>query len=493
MDRSVDAPRLTFATKLCYGTGQAAEGLKNGAFGIFLLFYYNHVLGLSGTLAGLALGIALVFDAITDPLVGSMSDNWRSRLGRRHPFMYTAIVPLAVSFYFLLAPPAFGEIGLFLWLLTFAVLARGAMTLYYVPHVALGAELSTDFVERTTIVGYRQFFGTFGGLLAVVIGFGVFFASTSAYPQGQFNVGAYAPYALTLSVLMSLAIFVSAWGTRAQIPRLPRPRGTAERVNAMGALARMVSESLAALGNRSFRWMFFGILIVFLMVGVDGALNLYMNTFFWNLRSSDLLYFYIASPIGVMIGATFAGKLTTWFDKKPSVVWGTAWWSACQIVPVVLRMLGWFPENGTETLVVTLVAIKFVQGVGVVQALVTFGSMVADIADEHELQHGKRQEGIFFAAASFANKCTTGVGNIVAGAALDLIAWPRGAHIQSAADVPSETIFQLGLIYGPIVSGLAIVCVWCYGHYTLTRERHQAIVVALAARSSDGASKDAAA
>ena len=60
-------PQLSFATKLCYGVGQAAEGLKNGAFGIFLLFYYNHVLGLSGTLAGLALGIALVFDAIADP------------------------------------------------------------------------------------------------------------------------------------------------------------------------------------------------------------------------------------------------------------------------------------------------------------------------------------------------------------------------------------------------------------------------------------------
>jgi glycoside/pentoside/hexuronide:cation symporter, GPH family len=493
MDPHVDAPRLTFATKVCYGTGQAAEGLKNGAFGIFLLFYYNHVLGLSGTLAGLALGIALVFDAITDPLVGSMSDNWRSRLGRRHPFMYAAIVPLALSFYFLLAPPALGEIGLFAWLLIFAVLARGAMTLYYVPHQALGAELSTDFVERTRIVGYRQFFGTFGGLLAVVIGFGAFFASSPEFPQGQFNVAAYAPYALTLSVLMSIAIFLSAWGTRSRIPWLPKPRGTAQRISAVGALTRMVREAVEALGNRSFRWMFFGILVVFLMVGVDGALNLYMNTFFWDLRSSDLLYFYIASPIGVMVGATFAGKLTTWFDKKPSVVWGTAWWSACQIVPVVLRMLDWFPQNGTTALVETLVAIKFVQGVGVVQSLVTFGSMVADIADEHELLHGKRQEGIFFAAASFANKCTTGFGNIVAGVALDLIAWPRGAHIQSAADVPHETIIQLGLIYGPVVAGFAVVCVWCFSHYTLTRQRHQAIVAALVARGRDDASTQEAA
>jgi Na+/melibiose symporter-like transporter len=470
---------LPFTTKFTYGLGQAAEGLKNGAFGIFLMFYYNQVLGLSGTLAGTAVGIALVFDAVTDPLAGSLSDNWRSRLGRRHPFMYASAVPMAIAFYCLFAPPVVGEWALFFWLLTFAVLTRTAMTLFHVPHIALGAELSTDFQERTTIVGYRQFLSTFGGLLAVVVGFGVFFASTPEFPQGQFNLGAYAPYAATLAVLMAVAMLASAWGTRREIPRLHQPQGAAEHLDWMGTLARMLRDTVDALGNRSFRWMFIGILVVFLMVGVDGALNLYMNTFFWELRSSDLMYFFIASPIGVMIGATLTHRLNVRFDKKPAVVWGTAWWSACQIVPVVLRILDWFPANGTPTLLWTLVVIKFVQGVGVVQALVTFGSMVADIADEQELKTGKRQEGIFFAAASFANKCTTGFGTIIAGIALDLIAWPRGSHIQSAADVAPETIVTLGLLYGPIVSGFAVVCVWCYGHYDLTSERHAQIAAAL--------------
>ena len=119
--------------------------------------------------------------------------------------------------------------------------------------------------------------------------------------------------------------------------------------------------------------------------------------------------------------------------------------------------------------------------------------MVADIADEHELRFGKRQEGIFFAAASFANKCTTGIGTFVAGFALDLIAWPRGHHIQSAADVPHETIVQLGLIYGPIVAGFSVVCVWCYDHYHLTRERHNEIIEALEGRRRERDVKGAAA
>jgi GPH family glycoside/pentoside/hexuronide:cation symporter len=71
--------RLGFNTKLAFGVGQAAEGLKNGAFGTFLIFYYVQVLGMSGTMAGIAVGLALIVDAFTDPLAGSLSDNWRSR------------------------------------------------------------------------------------------------------------------------------------------------------------------------------------------------------------------------------------------------------------------------------------------------------------------------------------------------------------------------------------------------------------------------------
>ena len=467
---------LSVGTKLAYGFGQSAEGIKNGVFAVFLFFYYVQVLGLSGTYAGLALGIALMFDAVTDPLAGSLSDNWRSRLGRRHPFMYASAVPLAVAFFCLFSPPNLTGFPLFLWLLVFAVLTRGAMTLYHVPHIALGAELSPNFHERTTVVAYRQFFSTFGQLVAYAIGFGVFFVATTQYPYGQFNVDAYGPFALCLALLMLVSILTSAWGTRSRIPHLPKATGPEAKLSARGVMMRMGAETGLALKNRSFRWLFVGVLIVFMMVGVDNALNLHMNTYFWELSSRDNIAFFAAYPIGVMVGALFARRLNQLFDKRPSIVIGTAWWAACQIVPVVLRLLGWFPENGTPELVNTLVAVKFVQGIGVVQALVTFGSMVADIVDEHELATGRRQEGIFFAAASFSGKFTSGIGSVVGGMALDLISWPRGPDIRTAADVPPETLMWLGLIYGPIVAGFAVVSVWCYSKHRLDRHRHAEIV-----------------
>ena len=482
-DRSSGRPPLGFGTKFTYGFGQAAEGLKNGAFGVFLFFYYNQVLALSGTLAGLAVGIALVFDAVTDPMAGSISDNWRSKLGRRHPFMFLAALPLAVAFFLLFNPPEdLGQAGLFAWLLIFAILTRGAMTLYHVPHIALGAELTEDFEERTTVVAFRQFFSTFGTLAAYVIGFSLFFYESPDLPHGQFRVDAYAPFAMTLGLLMVASIVTSAWGTRSQIPYLPQATGMPEKLGLGAMFFRMLHEIREALSNRSFAWLFSGVLIVFMMVGVDSALNLHMNTYFWELSATGNTLFFAASPIGVLIGTLIARRLNTIFDKKPSIVFGTAWWALCQIVPIILRIFGYFPENGTDALLITLVCVKFVQGVGVVQALVTFGSMVADIVDEHELKTGKRQEGIFFASVSFSGKFTTGIGNVVGGVALDLISWPRGVAIQTAADVPPETITWLGLVYGPIVAGFAVVSVWCYSKHRLDRQRHRQIVAELSER-----------
>ena len=473
--------KLRFDVKLAFGVGQLGEGLKNGAFGIFLLFYYNQVLGMPGTLAGLAVGTAVVVDAFTDPLAGSLSDHWRSRLGRRHPFMYASILPLAVSLFFLLNPPVTGDWALFAWLVVFANLTRTSMSLYYVPHNALGAEMTEDFDERTELVGHRTFFGYFGHLLAVAIGMGVFFASTPEFDNGQLNAQAYPPFAATLAVLMAVVIFWSARGTRSVIPYLPT---VTHRVSFRpGAVVRRVFTDVAtAMGCGSFRWLFAGILIVFVMVGVDGALNIYIYTYFWELSRGEIILVVAGYPIGVMLGATLSARIFARWGKRAGIMFGAGSWAFWQILPVALRLAGWFPENADPLLVPLLVAIRVIQGSCTVQAPVALGSMVADTVDEHELDTGRRQEGVFFAASSFSQKAASGMGNIVAGFALDLIDWPRGTHVRTAADVPPDTLVDLGLVYGPYVAGFAVVSLWCFTHYRLTRERHEEILAELALR-----------
>lgn len=101
----MEAPAtLSRHIKYAYSIGRAAEGIKTRAFEFFLFFYYVQVLGLSGSLSGLAVGIALIVDAVIDPLIGSISDNMQSRHGRHHPFMYASVLPLVVTFYLLFDP-----------------------------------------------------------------------------------------------------------------------------------------------------------------------------------------------------------------------------------------------------------------------------------------------------------------------------------------------------------------------------------------------------
>ena len=470
---------VPFSSKLAFGVGQFAEGLKNTAFSLFVLFYYKQVLELPGTLAGLALMIALIFDAVTDPLAGSLSDNWRSRLGRRHPFMYASAVPLALAFTGLLWPPgdaeSLGQWGLFAWLTVFAILTRGAMTLYHVPHLALGAEMTENYNERNRIVAFRQFFSALGVAAVQVIGFGYFFHEDRG---GRTAIENYAPFAITLAVLMVLTIWYSARCTQKEVPHLSTPASKPKQ----DVFVQLGLDMRAGFSNRSFRWLFAGVLVVFVMAGVNSALDLFMYQYFWELVAFEMMLLGLGSVAGLLLGVFIAVPLLRRVDKRSAVVLGTAVWAICQVLPVVLRLVDWLPANGAAPLVPTLLLFKVVQGVILQLAFVAFGSMMADVADEHEYESGVRQEGIFFGAVAFSGKATSGFGNFLGGMGLDFIHWPRGAEIQSAADVPAETLVHLGLFYGPVVAGFSIVSLWCYTHYDLNRARHAEIVEALTAR-----------
>ncbi len=473
--------KITTTTKLSFGIGQAAEGIKNNAFTLFLLFFYVQVHGLSASLAGTALFIALCFDAVSDPIAGYLSDSWRSRWGRRHPFMYASAVPLAIAFYFTFVPPeGLSQWQLFAWLTGFAVLTRGAMTLYHVPHLALGAELSDDYEERTTIVGYRTAFSIVGSLL-VFASISLFFPESEDGARGQLDNSNYPPFAIVCALVMWVTIWISAIGTHKEIPHLPKQVATHGRLG----LTAVFQETRLALQNSNFRPLFLAVLVSFVMNGVNVSLNLFMFTFFWELDASTLQVVLIAYPLGILLGTPLTRYFHRAFDKKPAVVWGTAWWASLQLLPVTLRLLGFFPDNDSFWLMHILVGVAFIQGMGVSQGVVSFGSMVADIVDDHELKTGRRQEGIFFAAVSFAGKATSGLGGLIAGIGLDLIDWPRGADIRTAADVPPETLTNLGLLFGPGVAVFGFTAVWLYTRYGMNREKHAEILRQLRVRRAE--------
>jgi Na+/melibiose symporter-like transporter len=466
---------LSFATKALYGTGQLAEGVKTTAFNVFLLFYYNQVLGLPAWWAGLALGVATVIDAVADPVMGSISDNTRHRWGRRHPFIYAAAVPLGVTFALLFRPPALGATGLFFWLLGFTIMVRIAMTLYAVPHLALGAELSSDYRERTAIVAYRNFLAYSGAVLVVVSGWGYFFRSAPGLIDGQFNRAAYPEFGLFCACAASLSVLISGLGTHARIPHLAA-LGAAPMPLSAG---RLWAEMRATLANPSFRALFLGIVLFFITRGVAEGLGIYMFTHFWATPPGAILQVQATGLIGVLVGTVLWVALSGAIDKKPAFLAGISIYSAFTLLPPLAKLANWFPAPASRPYVPTLAGLAFVAALGAAAALVASGSMMADIADEHELDTGRRQEGIFFGALTFAVKVTSGLGQFVAGWGLDLIHFPARA---APGTVAPATVDALAVLYGPGLSVIAVIAIAVLSRYRIDRRRHEEIMRGLLER-----------
>ena len=182
--------KVTTRTKFFQGIGGIPETLKQFGFNTFLLLYYNQVLGLQASWVSMALFVALAIDAVTDPIVGSYSDNFRSKLGRRHPLMYAAALPSGICLYLLFAPPVFdSKFELLAWLVFFTVGTRVSMTFFLVPWNALFAEFSDDYEERSVIVTYRLLLALVAGVIFTFVTFSFIFPSSEAFPQAAARAG----------------------------------------------------------------------------------------------------------------------------------------------------------------------------------------------------------------------------------------------------------------------------------------------------------------
>ena len=267
--------RLGLAALTAYGAGQMVQDTIQYALNTLLLFYLTIVCGLSGSAAGLALGVALVVDAFVDPLVGSLSDNSRSRHGRRHPWMAPSAVPIALAFVMLFSvPPGLSGAALFAWAL-FALLAvRIGLSGFTVPYIALGAELSDDYAERSIIVASRVMFTVAATAVGAFLAFGVFMKGVG----GQTHRDAYPPFAISCGLVVFVAAALSTLGTlrsRGRLHAAPPAKGA--------AIGRLAAEVAEVFRNPSFRVLFLACLILFVGLGAAAALTLHANTYFWQL------------------------------------------------------------------------------------------------------------------------------------------------------------------------------------------------------------------
>lgn len=454
--------------KLLYGLGFSSMGIKDALFQLFLFFYFSQILGLSGTYTGLATIIALFFDAISDPWVGNLSDRWKSKqLGRRHPFMYAAAFPLGLSLFLLFTPPqGLAEFGLFLWLCFFSTLVRVALTFFLVPGMSLGAELSDDYDERTSITSYRVMFSSLVGPFLLMFGLLVFFTPTEEYTNGLFNEAAYSKFALLCGVLAALAILISTYGTQSTIPTLPKVR-LQDSSKGFASPWKTLKEALQI---RSYTSLVSYIMIVYIGLGIGMVFTTYFTTYFFEISEKELAGLPISSALGGLCALFLAPALGKRFDKKKSVIISTIAFSCFFTCPYLLRFAGIFPANNT----LLLLPIYFFTLWGAYTflwvAISVSNSMMAEVIDEYESLHQKRNEGFFFSTMSFAYKCTVGFGYFFAGILLDLIAFPK--QITQIDQVAQEAIHGLGMIGGPLLLVVYLSATLFIYPYPIDKKNH---------------------
>jgi Na+/melibiose symporter-like transporter len=471
------APRLPLRPKLFYGVGSVAYGVKDNGFSFFLLIYYNQVLGLSAVAAGTALMIALILDAISDPLVGYISDNWHSRWGRRHPFMYFSALPLVVCYAFLWNPPnGLGQQGLFVYLLCGAVVIRTLITLYQIPNTSMVAELTDDYDERTSMLSFRYFFGWYGGLTMAALAYGVFFPMGSESGFSQLDARGYQVYGLIGAGVILASILTSSVGTHRYIPLMNKPRP--KLPFQPGRVFRELSQTLA---NRSFLALFLATVFAAMAGGVSGNLNIYMSTYFWELEPERILFIVMMQFLSALIGAALAPLLTRRFGKKPAALGLIASAILLGPAPILLRLVGFFPGNESQWLLPILMVHGLIEVSLAVMIGITTSSMMADIAEQNEIRFGRREEGLFFSATSFAAKVTSGLGTFLAGVILNLVAFPRGA---APGSVDPQIIFNLGLVVGPVLMTLYFVALGFVTRYEISRRGHESHLETLSAGKS---------
>jgi Na+/melibiose symporter-like transporter len=318
------------------------------------------------------------------------------------------------------------------------------------------------------------------------VSFSVFFKATAEYTQGQLNPDAYPLFGITFAAVVVCAILASAAGTHRQIPFLhevSREKGEPIR------FVVLVRELSGLAKNRSFLAFFLMSITFFVVAGIQRALTLHMNTYFWALETDEIQYLFYAFFAVTLAAIPFVKSIIDLLDKKRTMYLGLWIIILAFVLPTILRLIGWFPENGSGLLLPLLLVDQSVAGVGMGILSVCSGSIVADLADDHELHSGQRQEGMLFGFLTLATKATSGAGQFLAGLALALIAFPTGQDV-SPGGIEPNVLFDLGLVYGPIVALFGLLCIYLFSFYGISRTSHEATLRTLQERrrSRDSAS-----
>ena len=472
-EASSEKGQVSVKTKLAFSSGSLEEAMI-GAAGVATMIFYNQVLGVSPALCGIAFAIGSIIDAVSDPIVAALSDNFRSRWGRRHPFMAFSALPLTLGFYLMYAPPSdLTEAQYFAWLIFTVVLIRVGKTFYSVPHAALGAEMTDDYNDRTSIFGYSTLVASVGNLLLTGVMLYVLFPSTEGYENGLTNPNGYPVLALAGGLWIILTTFLCVYGTRDQIPVLHDVDH--QRVSVFDNWQDLKS----LLQSKSYLSVCIAWLVMTTSGGILAVVGTYTFLYGYEMASEEYTLVRLAYIPGMILCLPAAAWLTGLLDKKWTVIATSIFCAFMVGLPHTLKLFGLFPANDSVWMLPTLIGMMTIGLAFLLVVPVVIDSQLGDVADEHELKTGRRSEGMVYAFRTFAIKATSSVGNLIGGFGLQIIGFPDNATTET---ITQETLNGLFFMMGPLYWIICFTGMLFMGMYQLNKTKHAEIIKELKER-----------
>lgn len=422
--------KLTLKTRIGYGIGDIAICLYWSGVGLYLLYFYTDVVGISPSLAGLIYGIGMLWDAVTDPFMGYVAERTRTKWGVYRPYLLFGNVPLALSFVLLFWVPPFEGAMLFSFLLLTNLLHRTCFTIVSVPFSSLTPRITSDSQERTNLTGFRMLGAQTGTNLMALLAFPIiFWVGGEDESSGFLVLGA-------IAGITALAIHAVTFMTVKE----PENDLGIERVG--GSLA----EAAQAVAKNGPFWLVFsatlivGITTIFfgnnLIYYTKYALNLheYQGTI---LFTSGIIAF-LSIPIWWVISNRIGKKLT--------------WLISSSITLIALVSFYLYPISQLNELLILVGFIGFGSGAGGI----LFWSMLPDTIEYGEVHTGVRSESSLYGFMTFAQKGSIAFAIIILGLVLDAIGF-QANEIQTESTIADmKAIMTLIPIVG-IASSLVII------------------------------------
>ena len=437
---------MTIVSRLGYGVGVFGPMLGWVAAQQYLLYYYTDVIGLAPALAGLILLVGMIWDALTDPVVGILADRTQTRWGRYRPYLLFSAVPFALCVALAFFPPGFNISSPFITALVTHLLFRTGYTLVYMPYTAMIARITDSYDSRTDLTAAKT---AFVFLANLAISFSLY-SMVETLGQGQEQVGFFRA-AVIIGVIAATTTLLCFRLTKEPVEQ-PEVLNQQHKLSLIGSFRDMV-------GNKPFALLFVGVA----MFGGFYAAEISMTPYFakyWlgdaahtrTLFTTQAVFSLISIPAWLWLGKKY-GKKEVWIGGTFLAAFG-------------LMAIYFIRPQSVEA----MAALYALTNVGATGFILIFYAITADTVDWGEWLHRRRHEGVMFGAISFANKAFAG---LATGSLATLLGW---AGFEANVDQSGEVMNALFVI-GILVPGLAFVATALIMiAYPINRERHAQIM-----------------